>query len=214
MKAVSLLVRRPDISRAAFREYYERHHCLLAMQHFPFRRYVRNHLFGTDDRFGFDCISEFGLAEEFRHVPLMGSRSRQLMEADELEFMQPELIRVAAAEEHVLFAADSYGRGQQRLVLLFRDEGLGPHRLKREIESFGAELLRQAHGVSEMKMDLLSSDLAQRFPFDALLWIRIEEADERPLNLDGIPGLVGSLAVMTCASSETELKERFVAFQP
>ncbi|QIB51539.1 EthD domain-containing protein [Pseudomonas sp. OIL-1] len=216
MKAVSLLVRKPDISRAAFRAYYERHYCLLAMQHFPFRRYVRNHLLENDDRFGFDCISEFGLAEEFRRVPLMGSRSRQLMEADELEFMQPELIRVAAAEEHILFAADSHGPSQQRQVLLFRDEGPGPgpQGLKQGIETLGAELLRQLDSVSEMKLDLLTSDPAQPFPFDALLWIRTEGTDGFPLKPGTIPGLVGSLAVMTCASSEDELKERFVRFQP
>lgn len=214
MKAVSLLVRKPDISRAAFREYYERHHCLLAMQHFPFRRYVRNHLFENDGRFGFDCISEFGLAKEFRDVPLMGSRSRQLMEADELEFMQPELIRVAAVEEHILFAADSHGPSQQRQVLLFRDEGSGPQRLKQGIETLGVELLQQMDSVSEMKLDLLTSDPAQPFPFDALLWIRTGGTDEFPVKPGTIPGLVGSLAVMTCASSEDELRERFVAFQP
>ncbi|WP_150303737.1 EthD domain-containing protein [Pseudomonas saliphila] len=214
MKAVSLLVRKPEITRAAFRDYYEHQHCTLAMQHFPFQRYVRNHLVGGDDRFGFDCISEFGMADDFRGVNLMGSRSRQMLEADEREFMRPELIRVAAAEEHVLFEAARHGPSLRRHVLLFCHEGRDQQVLREKIEKLGVELAQHLDSVSQITMDILSSDPAQPFPFDALLWIQTENLGGLPPQVNAVPGWAGALEVATCASSEDELRKRFVAFQP
>lgn len=59
MKMISLVERRPDLSVAAFRAYYENRHVPLAKQHLPFEHYVRNHVMacraGLAD---FDCVAE------------------------------------------------------------------------------------------------------------------------------------------------------------
>lgn len=59
MKMISLVERRPDLSVAAFRAYYENRHVPLAQQHFPFEGYVRNHVTARGAGFAnFDCIAE------------------------------------------------------------------------------------------------------------------------------------------------------------
>ncbi|MDB5394746.1 MAG: ethyl tert-butyl ether degradation EthD, partial [Rhodospirillales bacterium] len=49
MKTIVLFRRRPDLSRAAFRDYYETRHAPLAVQHVHFTKYVRNHLIAPND---------------------------------------------------------------------------------------------------------------------------------------------------------------------
>ena len=44
MKTIGLMPRRPDMSRAAFRDHYENRHAPLALGKFPFEKYVRNHV--------------------------------------------------------------------------------------------------------------------------------------------------------------------------
>lgn len=66
MKTVGLMPRRPDITRAKFRDHYENGHAPLALRNikdFPFQKYVRNHLTSDapDDVLGapIDSLSEF-----------------------------------------------------------------------------------------------------------------------------------------------------------
>src|SRR5262245_46715140 len=61
IKIMLLVSRRPDVSREAFRRYYEEHHAPLAAAHLPFLvRYVRNYVvdeFRSD--LDCDCVTEF-----------------------------------------------------------------------------------------------------------------------------------------------------------
>lgn len=67
IRVLALLVRRPDLSREAFRDHYERTHAPLALPLLGtgVRHYLRNHVVpGLDaDRCPFDVLSEFGYAD-------------------------------------------------------------------------------------------------------------------------------------------------------
>ena len=58
MKVSCLLTRRDDITRQAFREYYESQHAPLGMRHFPFQKYLRNHVLESSSEIDFDVIME------------------------------------------------------------------------------------------------------------------------------------------------------------
>jgi uncharacterized protein (TIGR02118 family) len=61
IKSITLIKRKPGLSREEFIKYYEEVHVPLSLKHFPtFRRYVRNYVvapFGTEEP-DFDCIME------------------------------------------------------------------------------------------------------------------------------------------------------------
>jgi uncharacterized protein (TIGR02118 family) len=61
IKSMTLIKRKPGLSREEFIKYYEEVHVPLSLKHFPtFRRYVRNYVvvpFGTEEP-DFDCIME------------------------------------------------------------------------------------------------------------------------------------------------------------
>lgn len=67
IRVLALLVRRPDLSREAFRDHYERTHAPLALPLLGdgVRHYLRNHVVpGLDaERCPFDVLSEFGYAD-------------------------------------------------------------------------------------------------------------------------------------------------------
>ena len=97
IKSVAFMPRRPDLSRAAFREYYEMRHVPLALRYFRFARYVRNHL-ADDQEPGFDCLSEFWHADPSVVAPLMAGPVGDILRADERAFTDQSNIRAALAE--------------------------------------------------------------------------------------------------------------------
>ena len=71
IKAMSFVSRKPGLSREEFIRHYEDAHAPLAMQHFPFQRYVRNYVMdGQAEELGFDCITEvwFETSEDYRVI--------------------------------------------------------------------------------------------------------------------------------------------------
>ena len=62
IKSMTLIKRKPGLSREEFIQHYEEVHAPLALKHFPtFKRYVRNYVIalpGTEEP-DFDCITEF-----------------------------------------------------------------------------------------------------------------------------------------------------------
>ena len=66
IKIISVKTRRPDLSRAEFRRYYEGRHVPLGLgflERFRWRKYVRNHVVATlAGTPGIDCLTEFWVA--------------------------------------------------------------------------------------------------------------------------------------------------------
>lgn len=213
MKAVSLISRRADLERAEFRRYYETSHCWLAMQHFPFRRYVRNHLL-DQPQLDFDCISEFELGEDLSGIDLMASRSRELILEDEQQFMDQSRIRVAGAREYPLIVPTQEVPAQQlhsQVLMLQLDE----QALLAVAEQLARRLSRTRPDLHSLRLDLLRSDPRRPFPCNALLWLDWRDSSESPpARLDELPGLLHSLWLKREATPVEQLRERFVAFQP
>jgi uncharacterized protein (TIGR02118 family) len=100
MKTVGLMPKRPDISRAAFRDHYENRHAPLALGKFPFEKYVRNHVVASDpDPIGFDCLSEFWVENVAEIYTIMAGPIGDIMREDELRFTNQDRIGPAVAEE-------------------------------------------------------------------------------------------------------------------
>ncbi|PRB83964.1 EthD domain-containing protein [Pseudomonas sp. MYb185] len=213
MKAVSLISRRADLGRTEFRHYYENTHCWLAMQHFPFRRYVRNHVL-DQPQLDFDCISEFELAEDLSQYDLMASRSRQLILDDEQQFMDQSRIRIAAATEYPLIvpAAEVPAERLESQVLLLQ---LEEQPLRAVVEQLARRLADTRPDLHAMRLDLLHSDPQRPFPCNALLWLDwLDRREAVPARLNELPGLLHELWLVRSSTAPSQLQERFVAFQP
>ncbi|UJJ31606.1 EthD domain-containing protein [Halopseudomonas maritima] len=214
MKAISLLSRRLDLSKDAFRSYYEDNHSPLAMRHFPYRRYTRNHLVEDVQGLDFDCISESQMMPGFDTREMMHSRSRQLMVEDERRFMRPEKIRVALAQEFLLLDAEEHAQTgyQRRHALLLSRAGLRRDEFRQRAERWAQALHRDVCELRQISLDLLTPVAGSDFPFDGVLWLSMPE-QTRPLL--ALPGMViASIAVHTHASSVQELQRNFVAYLP
>jgi len=102
MKSVAFMPRKPTLTRAEFRDYYETRHFPLAMRHFPFRKYVRSHLCEPDAVSSFDCYSEFWV-DDFAPVrALLAGPVGRIMREDEHNFTDQPRIASALAEEFLL----------------------------------------------------------------------------------------------------------------
>lgn len=134
IKTIGFMPRRPDLTRAAFRDYYEHRHAPLAVPRFPFRRYRRNHLADPAVEPGFDCISEFWVRSTAEIGALMAGEVGDLMRADERTFLDQPRIRVARAEP-VTTGSDASGT----MMLLVRTSG-DPAALAAAAQAAGAGL--------------------------------------------------------------------------
>ncbi|WP_157221110.1 EthD domain-containing protein [Flavisphingomonas formosensis] len=125
MKTICLMPRRHDVSRAAFRDYYERRHSKLALRWFHFDKYVRNHLTDDAGEPGFDCYSEFWTSNPEKGAGLMSGPVGDTMREDERQFTDQPMIRPALSEEKLVSGPP---RGTETgvphlLLLLVRDGG-------------------------------------------------------------------------------------------
>lgn len=217
MKSISLITRRDDIPRKTFRDYYEGQHCTLAMRYFPYQRYTRNHL-SDDANPGFDCISEFGMSDEFLAIAgnAMASESRARLLADEREFMQPEQIRVALVDEVVLKPATVEGIGHRRYALLFC-AAQHPEEYSKFMQAQLGPVLEGVQGLKAASLDIIRRRSDGHFGFDALLWLTLDEgsaAETLMERLGQMEGLVQTLAVSTFATPLAELQDRFECYLP
>lgn len=101
-KSLGILSRRPDLSREAFQRYYETSHAPLGMRHYPFAKYVRNHVQGGGDP-GFDTISEFWLDGQRADERFDPVKAGAIMDQDEMKFMDRSNKRAGPVIEYLLF---------------------------------------------------------------------------------------------------------------
>jgi len=87
MKVITLIARRPDLTRAQFRAYYENNHAPLGARYFPFEKYVRNHLTGSrPDNVGFDVLMECWL-DRTKALASLDGKVGDIFAEDEARFM-------------------------------------------------------------------------------------------------------------------------------
>jgi uncharacterized protein (TIGR02118 family) len=169
MKSVCLLTRRSGSSRADFQAYYEANHAPLAIQHFPFRKYVRNHLLDGED-LDFDTVSEFWADDLAATAGLMEGPVGEVLRADERRFMDQSMIRPAGAAER-LIAGPPRGMedgGDKTALFVRRAEGVPMEAFVQAAVGWGAGLGSRARRVT---MDEVSPWTASGFPADAILWL-------------------------------------------
>ena len=169
-KSICALAHKPGSTRAAFQAYYEESHAPLGVQHFPFTRYVRNHVIDADGPFGWDTISEFWSDDIGKAAALMDGPVGETMRADEERFMDRNRISPASAREVVLSQGARADADGARTALLVR--GAEP-----AVLAWAGELAGAHAGVS---VDFANSWREPPFPADAVVWVPGHPAVDAP----------------------------------
>ena len=163
-KSVSAIVRRPDLDREAFRAYYEERHAPLAVRHFPFARYVRNHVI-EEGECGFDVLSEFWFADPGELAAVLEGPVGPAIRRDELRFMDKPRNRPASARE-VILSPHAGAPAAVRSLHLLDWPGDDPAMAAAAAE-WARQLAARAAGVS---LDIVAPHGPSGFPARALVW--------------------------------------------
>jgi len=173
MKVVTLIARRPDLTREAFRTYYETRHAPLGTRYFPFEKYVRNHIVDSSPADpGFDCLMECWLDRRKALQSLEGPVGAIFAE-DEAKFMTQRGLGVDVEER--LIAGDPRGvdpRGIRKEALLVSAEaGTARDEFLNRVAAWAADLARQAgDACARLTLDaILPGQDDVGFPGDAIL---------------------------------------------
>lgn len=208
MKSICLLSQKPGSSREAFRRYYEESHAILGMRHFPFTKYLRNHVVAASAPIDFDVLSEFYADDLAQSAQIMAGPIGAVMDADEKRFMDQGLIRAAASKESILYgpSRDVAPPGTRRVLMLLDAPDV-------------AALAQWAGNVGDAHADIarISLDLTspfgpgpRAFPFDAVLSLWLKAGAQAPtVDLPG--GASHRLSVLTevCESPPAQIAELY-----
>lgn len=202
VKILTVFVRRPDLTREAFRSHYEKRHVPRAMEHvahFGFRKYVRNHVVGPDGvEPGFDCLTEFffrSLEDAGSSVGFMSSPEGRWFAEDELNFLDMSHHPSFELAESVVAGpprgVDPKGVRKQALVLA-RAPGKSAEEFSRAAREHARTLARANAGrIHRLMLDLAVQGPGHEPPWDALLalwpadpharseWLRWPDASDR-----------------------------------
>lgn len=104
VKSVTLIKRKPGISRDDFIKHYEEVHVPLALKYFSFKGYVRNYIIPPDvEEASFDCITEIwydSWAEYHECIRFWQSETAHELRADEHNFMDRDKLVYFLVEEN------------------------------------------------------------------------------------------------------------------
>jgi hypothetical protein len=124
-KIVILMTRRADVSRPAFREYYEDRHAKLAAGNLFLVKYLRNHIIDVNgEAIDFDCMTEFYPDTTVQPASMEGPLGPMFAE-DESRFCERPLIRAATSVETLLAGSprEVDPAGTSRVVLILESGG-------------------------------------------------------------------------------------------
>lgn len=197
MKSVCTFLRREGLTRQEFQDYYENHHAPLGQSHFPFTRYVRNHVENMPD-VPFETITEFWADDLAELGRLLEGPIGRIMAEDEAKCMQRDRCQAATVDEFILSEGASTNATGLRDVALIR---YGADRIEGEeaAHNWGASVGSEQTGVTLDRLHPLAGE--QSFPADALLWLPdFSQAPQPPATLD-----VTIVRVRRCETPLSEL---------
>lgn len=128
IKILSFKTRRPDLTTAAFRSHYEQRHVPLGLsfiEHFRWRRYLRNHVVGClSGNVDFDCLTEFWIAsrsDQARTAAFVATPGFSILDEDDHRFLDVSRRLSFEVEEHILATPERPipSAGSGRLSMLF-----------------------------------------------------------------------------------------------
>jgi hypothetical protein len=165
--------RRPDITRAAFREHYETRHAVLALGKFPFAKYIRNHVVASDpDPIGFDCLSEFWVGDVGEIHRIMAGPIGDIMKEDERRFTDQPNIGPAVAEDTLIFGPPRIvddGMTAKEILLIRPAQGVTQNDFVAKVAEWGRGL--GGVGLIRITLDTVVPFEGRPFPpFSAILY--------------------------------------------
>jgi hypothetical protein len=207
MKVITPIKRRPELTRAQFRDYYETRHAPLGTRYFPFEKYVRNHLIAANPEDpGYDCLMECWL-DRAKALALLDGNVGQIFAEDEAKFMVTRGVGVDVEERIIAGpprSVDPQGLRKEMLVLEGAPEAtrVWAQQIARTAGSACARLVHD---------EVLPGQEAMGFPGDAVLsaW----PSGDRPVLRGAVPpqGITirASLLVESDETTPEELKAAF-----
>jgi len=188
IKIISLIVRKPEISREDFADHYEQIHVPLALVSLDgLHGYTRNHLEAliSGEPPTFDCATEFWYAERAaidRTMKFMASDDSQALRDDELTFMDKPRNTFFPVSENLILgdpAASGEAKGDARpskfvAFLEFAHE--------HETDEFEARMRMEFRGDSGLLRCVQNRSLGQAaFTCVAEYWFRDREFGEQTM---------------------------------
>ena len=185
LKVMTLFLKRPDLTRRQFRDYYEGHHVamgLAANKYFGFTKYVRNHVVAAIPSPParpfpeFDCFSEY----TFRDVDAAVEAQKFMLTAggkalaeDELNFLDMSCHPSFGSNESLLAGTPrgvDTGITRKWALVVARGEGIGAGAFLKSVEAFARDFARERPDTFvRMVLDAPLDGPAGRPPFDAIL---------------------------------------------
>ena len=186
VKTLVLMSRRPDLTRTAFRDYYERNHTVLGMRYFRFRKYIRNHVVEPSEG-PFDVLSEFWQDSLPEVYAAMSGPVGDLMREDGNRFIDRSQQRLASCEER-LIAGPPRGVDptptRKQLLFLTAAQGIARQDFFDSVAGWGADLAEAAPTeVVRATMDRIAPFESAPFPYDAILSLWLASEPENICNL-------------------------------
>jgi hypothetical protein len=214
MKLVNLVTRRADLTRAAFRDYYEKHHAPLGTQYFPFEKYVRNHLVDSSPQeVGFDCVMECWLDHQ-KALGLLEGPAGDIFAEDEGKFMAQRAHGVEV--EEILLTGSPRDLDTPELrketLMLRRSPELDRSAFNEKVAAWGRELARQSGaGLIRMVFDKVTTTDTSALGADALLTAWFKDGAGK-LPQIAMPQGISLVARVTTQPHETTASQLAAAF--
>ncbi|MGD9598229.1 MAG: EthD domain-containing protein [Steroidobacteraceae bacterium] len=211
MKTLGFNPRRADLSRCAFRDYYETQHVPLALRYIRvFTKYVRNYVVhGEPQEPRYDCLGEFWFDGPDAIAGIrawLASPEGQVLHDDEARFMDRARMSSCAVGERLLFGparAVEPGMTRKHGLAVRRMTSVPPAVFEARMIGFGEELVRRnEHSIVRATLDLAVDPPAGDLPLHALisLW---PVAPDATLDIPAIDAAIGNLTSLTFDAYET-----------
>ena len=210
-KVLGFIPRRTDLTRAAFRDYYETQHVLLALRHIrAFSKYARNHVVrGVPQEPGFDCLPEWWFDEPQVAADIaawVASPAGEVLHRDEANFMdRPRMAHCAVSEQLLFGPARTVEPWVVRKLglMLTRAGSTSSTDFEAELARFGKELIRRNEGaIMRVSLDVPLDPLQANQQLNALFWVW-PATSGTPVDVPQGGTAIGGLTELTFDAIET-----------